>query len=37
MTPGSSYSQRQIRQTGHTNLARALQSLDPDVTAAGTP
>lgn len=37
MTPGSSYSQRQIRQTGHTNLARALQSLDPDVTAVGTP
>ena len=37
MTLGSSYSQRQIRQTDHTNLARALQSLDPDITAAGTP
>lgn len=37
MTFGSTYSQRQIRQTGHTNLARALQSLDPDITATGTP
>ncbi len=36
-TFGSSYSQRQIRQTGHTNLARALQSLDPDITSTGTP
>ncbi len=31
------YSARQLRQTGHTNLARALQSLDPGVTATGTP
>lgn len=33
MTPGNAYSGRQLRQTGHTNLARALQSLDPAVTA----
>ena len=34
MTAGNAYSGRQLRQTGHTNLARALQSLDPAVTAA---
>lgn len=34
---GRSYSRRQIRQTGHTNLARALQSLDPAITAVGRP
>lgn len=30
---GRSYSQRQIRRTGYINLAQALQSLDPAVSA----
>lgn len=34
---GRSYSRRQIRQTGYTDLARALQSLDPAITAVGHP
>lgn len=32
MAFGHSYSQRQIRQTGHTDLAQALQTLDPAIT-----
>ncbi len=31
------YSGRELRQTGHTNLARALQALDPSVTTSGPP
>ena len=34
---GRSYSRRQIRQTGYTDLARALESLDPAITAVGHP
>lgn len=34
---GRSYSQQDLRQTGHLNLARALQALDPSVTATGGP
>lgn len=31
--PGNSYSQKDIRQTGATNIGQALQMLDPSVTA----
>jgi hypothetical protein len=31
------YSGRQLRQTGQTNPARALQMLDPSVTVTGGP
>ena len=34
---GSTYSSEQIRRTGYTNPAQALQNLDPAVTAGGGP
>ena len=34
---GRTYSQQDLQQTGHTNLAQALQALDPSVTATGGP
>lgn len=34
---GRSYSAEQLRRTGQTNLAQALQMLDPSISASGGP